>query len=163
MEIRELLQKELWSKRTSRKILSVVGKALRVVEVLLVVFVVLYLVNSYWLTPSERKAGRVALEKVDALQPFSVMSGEEYGADYKQAETMVHAAEEAAWTGRDKSIAGLLSNYLMFTDMRRQEQQTIITLSNSSNEHLRSLGLQTCHSSVAGNEFESALLHQFLR
>jgi hypothetical protein len=163
MEIRELLQKELWSKKTSRKILSVAGRVLRVVEVLLVVFVVWYLVNALWLTPSERTAGRIALAKLDALQRFDGMSEDEYGGEYKQAETMVHAAEEAARTGRDNFIATSLSTYLMFTDMRRQEQQTRMALSNSSNEHLRSFGLQTCPESVTGNEFESAVLHQALR
>lgn len=166
MGIREVLRKELWSKATSRKILSVGGRVLRVVEVFLVVFVVWYLVNALWLTPSERKAGRVALEQIDALQPFSVMSGEEYGADYKQAETIVRAAEQTAWTKRDKFIATNLSIYLMFTDMRRQDQGLRIKLSSSNDDRVRKWSSQTCPESVTGNEgneFESAVLHQALR
>src|ERR1017187_8638664 len=161
MEIRGLLQKELWSKKTSRKILSVAGRVLRVVEVLLVVFVVWYLVNALWLTPPERKAGREALAQLDALQHFDGMSEDEYGREHKQAETMVNAAEEATRTGRDRSIAASLSAYLMFTDIRRQEQQSRIEMSNSNNERIRSLS--TCPISGSGNDLESAGLHKDLR
>jgi hypothetical protein len=161
MEIRELLRKEFWSKATSRKILAVFGKIFRVVEIFVVGFVVWYLVNSMWLTPPERKAGRAALEKIDALQRFGGMSEEEYGGDYKQGETMVHAAKQAAWTWRDEFIATSLSTYLIFTDMRRQEQESRIKLSNSNNERVRSLA--NCPSSMSGNEFESVVLHQALR
>ena|ERR1017187_516197 len=159
MGIREVLGKEVWSKATSRKILSVAGRILRVVEVFLVGFVVWYLVYSIWLTPPERKAGREALAQLDALQHFDGMSEDEYGREYKQAETMVHAAEEATWTGRDRSIAAYLSVYLMFTDIRRQEEQSRIKMSNSNNERIRSLS--ACP--ISGNDLESAVLHQALR
>jgi hypothetical protein len=163
MEIRELLQKEVWSKRTSRKIWSVVKRTFRVVEVALVGFVIWLLVNSLWLTSPERKAGRVALDKVDALQRFSGMSEEEYGVDYKKAEDMVHAAERAAWTWRDQGVAAQLSAYLMFTDMRREDQENRIKLSNSKDERLKNLGLQASPSSISASEFESGMLHQALK
>ena len=163
MEIRELLQKEVWSKRTSQNIWLVIRRILRAVEVLLVGFVVCYLVNGLWLTPPERKAGKFALDRVDALQRFSGMSEGEYGADYRQAETMVHAAEQAAWTGRDRFIATSLSTYLMFTDMRRQDEESRIKLSNSKDERLRDWSLKASPSSISASEFESELLHQALR
>jgi hypothetical protein len=163
MELRELLQKEIWSKRTSRKIWLVVKRTFRVVEVALVGFVIVYLANSTWLTSPERKAGRVALGKIDALQSFSGMSEEEYVASHKQAEEMVHGAEQAAWTGRDEFIASSLSAYLEFTDIRRQEQKFRDKLSTSKDENLRNRSLQVSPSSIAASEFESGSLHQALR
>jgi hypothetical protein len=103
----------------------------------------------------------MALAKLDDLQHFDGMSEEEYGREYKQADEMVHAAEEAAWTDRDKWIAANLSAYLMSTDVRRHEQESKIKLNNSSDDRVRSFA--SCPSSMSGNEVESAILHQALK
>ena len=163
MEIRELLRTEIWSKSTSRKILSVGVKILRVVEIFVVGYVVLYIVNATWLTASERTVGRVALVEIDALQHFDGMSDEEYARDYKRAETNVEAAEGAARTERDEKIAFNLSAYLMFTNIRREDQEYRTRLSNSKDERVRNLSTQTGPSPIPANEFESGLLHQALR
>jgi hypothetical protein len=163
MELRELLQTEIWSKRTSRKIWLVVKRIFRIVEVGVVGFVIWLLVSELWLTSPERKIGRVALDKIDALQRFSGMSEEEYGVDYKRAEDMVHTAGQVAWTERDHRVATQLFVYLMFTDMQKQDQENRIKLSNSKDERLRNWSLQSNPSSIEASEFESGLLHQALR
>jgi hypothetical protein len=61
MKIRELLQTELWSKRTSRRILVGIG-------ILVVGFFFWCAIEQYVLTPGERSAARAALVKVDELQ-----------------------------------------------------------------------------------------------
>jgi hypothetical protein len=119
MKIRELLQVEIWSKRTTRKIL--VGFA--VVVGFLVAWQVL---ERYWLTPGERRAGKEAVVQIDAMQNLGLISDEDFDAKDKQAAGKVEAAEHAAWTDRDKGIADLISGYLMMTEVDRGEIQTTV-------------------------------------
>ena len=116
MTIREILQIEIWSKRTSRKILIGLG----IVVVLLVVgFVVLNALDERWITPPERKAGRAALAQIEVLQNFNQMSDSEYDAGALQAKQEIDTAEQAAWTSQDKRIAFLLLGYFDSTDRKR--------------------------------------------
>jgi hypothetical protein len=116
MTIREILQIEIWSKRTSRKILIGLG----IVVVLLVVgFVVLNALHERWITPSERKAGRAALAQIEVLQNFNQMSDSEYDAGALQAKQEIDTAELAAWTAQDRRIALLLLGYFESTDVKR--------------------------------------------
>jgi hypothetical protein len=116
MTIREILQIEIWSKRTSRKILIGLG----IVVVLLVVgFVVLNALDERWITPSERKAGRAALAQIEVLQNFNQMSDSEYDAGALQAKQEIDTAELAAWTAQDRRIALLLLGYFESTDVKR--------------------------------------------
>jgi hypothetical protein len=55
MKIRELLQTEIWSKRTSRKILVVTGIVL---GILALGIGSLYEVNERWLTPREKSLAK---------------------------------------------------------------------------------------------------------
>ena len=115
MKVRELLQKEVWSKRTSRKILVV----LAILCVAFVLWIAAYVVDESWITPSERRAGRAALAQIDSLQNFDGMSDAEFDAGVLQAGRKVGDAEQAAWTSRDKRIAGVVSFYLSSTkDLR---------------------------------------------
>src|SRR5258708_2164631 len=98
MEIRELLQKEIWSKRTARKILIGFG-------IVAVGFVVLFAIDRYWITPPERNAAKAALAQIDALQNPNHMSDAEYDAEALQAKGKVDSAVQMAWTTRDEWIA----------------------------------------------------------
>jgi hypothetical protein len=116
MTIREILQIEIWSKRTSRKILIGFGI---VVFLLVVGFVVLNTLNERWITPPERKAGRAALAQIEALQNFDQMSDSEYDAGALQAKQKIDTAAQAAWTAQDKRIALMLLGYFASTDGKR--------------------------------------------
>jgi hypothetical protein len=117
MKIRELLQKEIWSKRTSRKILIGFG-------ITVVVVVVLSAVDGHWITPPERHAARVALAQIDVLQNSKEMSDAEYDVGTRRAKESVDKAEHAAWTSRDKSIAVALFFYLAAKELQRSEQRS---------------------------------------
>ena len=116
MRVRELLQKEIWSKRTSRKILIGFG-------IIVVGFIVLFAVNMNWITPPERKAGRVALPQIDALLNFNEMNDAEYDAKYRQAKGTVDRATQTALTTRDDRIALGLRIYLGMVDMDRSNNK----------------------------------------
>jgi hypothetical protein len=118
--IRELLQIEIWSKKTSRKLLIGFGIAFVVVGI---GFVEWYAINRYWITPGERTAGRAALAQIDALQNFNRMSDAEYDAGALQAKRKIDAALEAAWTSRDKWIVAELGGYFILTDTDRSDRK----------------------------------------
>jgi hypothetical protein len=120
MIIRDLLQIEIWSKRTSRKILIGLG----IVVILLVVgVVVLNALDERWITPPERKAGRAALAQIEVLQNFDQMSDSEYDAGALQAKQKINTAEQAAWTAQDKRIALMLLGYFTSTDGKRSHKK----------------------------------------
>jgi hypothetical protein len=120
MKIRELLQKEIWSKRTSRKILIGFG----IVTVVLVVgFVVLSAVDEHWITPAERIAGRAALVQIEDLQDFNGMSDAEYDAGALDAKRKIETAEHVALTFQDRRIAFLLLGYFGMTDGKRSNHK----------------------------------------
>ena len=116
MEIRELLQKEIWSKRTSRKILIGLG----IVSVGLIVGSAL---NERWITPPERNAGRVALAQIEVLQSSNEMSDAEFDAKDLQAKQKVDLAEQAAWTSQDTRISAQLLGYLSLLETKRFDQK----------------------------------------
>ena len=158
MTVREVLQKEIWSKETSRKILLVCG--------LLVTGILVWnQIQSKWLTPSERKAGRAALVEVDALQKSAEMSDEEYGAAYKRAEAKVDAADKAAWTGKDRSIAVLLSIDLMSIDWQRMDRKMILQMNASKHGSLEQAAraFDSAEISKMAEEVLIAPLHQDLK
>src|ERR1700677_3065431 len=98
MNFRELLQIQIWSKRTTRKILVWFG----------IVFVIGFLalngwhfVELHWLTGGERNAAKAALAQIEALQDAGTLSDDEFALKAKQAEAKVKAAQDAAVTYRD--------------------------------------------------------------
>lgn len=166
MGIREVLQTEIWTTQTSQRIFRVVVKTLAFIGVAVVCLVIWYVVSSMWLTRPERRTARVALSQIDALQHLDTLTDDEYGAGYKQAEASVHGAEQSVWTRRDGAIADLLSNYLMFTDVRRSERKSKLKDCTSSDERLRnnrSEESQDAASSIMVSGFQSEVLHQALR
>ena len=109
MELRELLQVEIWSKRTSRRILVglkfvAIGLGVVVVGIALWIFV-----WTHWLTQGERSKGKIALVQVEALQSFDEMSDAEFDARSRQAQEKVNDASDAIFTAKDRQIAVYLS------------------------------------------------------
>ena len=118
MKVRELLQIEIWSKITSRKILVWFGI---VIGVLVVGFVTLYEIERHWLTTGERSAAKAAIAQIDGLQDFASLSDEDFDAREKQAEAKVEDAKHAAVTKRDDWVALELSFYLEETQNDQRE------------------------------------------
>jgi len=114
MKVRELLQTEIWSKRTTRRIWKVVGTVL-------VVALFCFVVNRFWLTPSERKVARVALNLIDALENSDGLAKEEFDSRSDRAREAVEIAERKAWTARDKTVFELLSIYLDMVKLERSQ------------------------------------------
>ena len=119
MNLRELLKHELWSKRTTRKILVWSGTFLGFVIAVLTIWI---LVEKFWLTPGERRAGKAALAQIDTLQDFESMTGRDFNAKSRQAGKEIDAAQNSAWTWRDKGVAESLSLYL---DMTKIDQDYV--------------------------------------
>ena len=125
MNVLELLQIELWSKRTSRKILIVSGI---VAALVLVAYGAGYGIEIHWLTRGEREAARAALQQIDALHDARSLSDEEFEALERQAEAKVKTAEDAATTLRDDDVAMDLSAYLIsvtYEPAMRQDRHII--------------------------------------
>jgi multidrug resistance efflux pump len=108
------LQTEIWSKRTSRKILIGFGVAVSFLGVWCAV-------ERYWLTPREHKSAKVALAQIDEIQDFASLSDQDFEAREKQAEQKVEVAKHAALTQRDELIALSLDLYLNDTKDDRDE------------------------------------------
>lgn len=125
MTLREVLQIEVWSRKTSRKIFVVSGI---LIVVLILGLLSLYEVETRWLTARERSTARNALKQVDALQSFGSLSDQEFKAKSKRAEIALSAAERAAFTARDKQVAFLLSTYLEGTRTDRDEIQMALSM-----------------------------------
>ena len=114
MKLRDLLQIELWSKKTTRKILvglaAFVGLALAWMAV-----------EQYWLTPGERRAGRQALAQIDGLQNVSRGDERQFQTKDKVAKNLVALAQESVWTTRDNVVAEALSTYLERVEERKKD------------------------------------------
>ena len=120
MKIRELLRYEIWSKRTSRKILVWSGTFLGFVIAFLVIWI---LIEQYWLTPGERRAGREALVEIDRLHDFNSISAQDFNLKYHTAENDIDAVRISAWTWKDKYVTGCLYSYLEETNVDREDIQ----------------------------------------
>jgi hypothetical protein len=158
MELRALLQTEIWSKRTSRKLMVGFG-------IIGVAIAVWYQTDRHWLTPGERNAGRQAFSSIEALQSFGTMNDNEYETRISEARGKVDAAKQAVWTSRDRSIARVLDGYLMLTDMERSDQKLWAELSGSTNQRVKvalSRNPQAAQTSQMVRDFQKQLLHQAL-
>ncbi len=115
MNVRELLQIEIWSKETSRKILRGTWRVVRPVAlvsgVLVLLLAVVFAVEWYWLTSGERKAGRTALAKIEELEQLEWSASDRFDAMDSQVKASVAVAEQKAWTMRDRNTSGMLEFY----------------------------------------------------
>ena len=112
MKIRELFQTELWSKRTTRKVL--VGFAV-LIAALFIVFGTWYEVEWHWITPGERSTAKAALVEIDLLQNAESMNGKEFDSQEQKAQLKFDAARDSIRTHRDKEIVVVLSTYFILT------------------------------------------------
>jgi hypothetical protein len=115
MNVRELLQTEIWSKETSRRILRRVWRIVKpvamVFTVLVLLLAVVVAVEWYWLTSGERKAGRTALAKIEELQQLDIDPTGDFDAMNSQAKALVRVADQKARTLRDRRVSTLLEIY----------------------------------------------------
>lgn len=131
MKVRELLQAELWSKRTTRKVFVGIGISF---AVLLLTASVLYEVAMHLLTPGERSAAKVALVEIDALRNAETMNGEEFDLAEKKAQQKLQTAKDAQRTHRDREVVAALSTYLILTTDRWDEARYELEFPVSSSE-----------------------------
>ncbi len=116
MNLRGLLQKELWSKGTTRKIL--IGFVVVVVG-----FAVVFTVEVKWITPGERVAAKQALAELDALQNFDPGNYVESFKKSTEADAMIDTADCAAWTLRDDRVVAALRSYSDWIQFTQTEVQ----------------------------------------
>jgi len=147
MEIREILQTEIWSKQTSRKILvglMYLGIGLGVV---FLGFVLWFWIWTHWLTAKERSAGKTALAQVEALQNLAAASDIEFDEQDRLAQEKVDAANKAVLTAKDNEIAITLSICLDELRMMRRDkkmQERLDSLSaNTRSEHSKVVDSRT--------------------
>ena len=138
MTLHELLQTELWSKKTTRKILIVLAAVVCVCLAWMAV-------EQHWLTPGERRAGRQALAQIDSLQEFGNLGNEVFEARVKETREQIDAANRAALTNRDRGVARTLGFYLDLTKIDQEETQKLQSLR------------QTAHSTLSFRDEEFAI------
>jgi len=122
MKIRELLRYEIWSKRTTRRILICVS------VLVCLTFVSDWIWTEYelhWLTSGERKVAKAALAEIDSLAAAGSLSDQEWEARTEQAKTKIEATRRSARTYRDVFMEDDLSLYLIevLTDRRNVERR----------------------------------------
>jgi hypothetical protein len=127
MKVRELLQIEIWSKRTHGRL--VIGFVTAIVGVLIWLWI-----DGVWLTGRERKAARSALVLVDGLKAqVSEDDQKDFDKRLEQAKRAVDAADQAGWTGRDKQISLALRWYFdLVTFDRIQRSRRLAGQRNAS-------------------------------
>ena len=118
MAWREVLQTEIWSKQTSRRIWKVLGCWSVTTVVLGAAFIV---VELKWLTPQERSVARNALAEIESLRKSLKGDEAEYRSRKEDAEAGAALAESQAWTRRDRKLAELLRGYLFMIEMEYEE------------------------------------------
>ena len=112
MSLREVLQIELWSKQTTRKILVALKWIGIGIGTALTGIVLWFSVWTHWLTASERNAGREALAQVEVLEKYEGASDTEFGLEARLAQEKVFAANSSITTAKDRQVALLLEIYL---------------------------------------------------
>jgi hypothetical protein len=158
MNLRELLQIEIWSKRTTRKLLVAIG-------IVVSGYFVWTAVEEHWISPGERKAGREALVQIDALRKIDPEKDEDFGLGVQQAKQKIETAKEAAWTTRDTFLTLDLSMYLLAAEVDREApaiREKLLRGKASSSDSRQRL-VEELESTNTGSEAQlSARLHKEL-
>ncbi|MFP5237109.1 MAG: hypothetical protein ACLGSD_14505 [Acidobacteriota bacterium] len=125
MTLREVLQIELWSKETSRRVFGPVGKILKraavVLGVLAVSISVAYVVECNWITSGERKAGKQALAHIEELEKLARCDCAQFAGVDQQVKAYVDLADRKAWTIRDRGVAFQLFSYVVWIETIHQD------------------------------------------
>src|SRR5271168_3600582 len=101
MEIRELLHKEIWTKKVSR-----------IIAIAALLFCCIALLWADWVTPRERRLIQETINKADDVAGPEILSSSEFE---KQNTVLLQLADKAASmqiTERDKIAALLLRGYV---------------------------------------------------
>jgi hypothetical protein len=173
MGIREVLQTEIWSKETSRKILARLRKILRGLKyvayglgVLVVLFLIFSFVWTHWLTTKERSADRIALAQLDALEKLDGVSDTEFDLQDKQAKEKVQIADQTAFTAKDILVANDLVSYLILRESLRSERTFYDTLDArfgpTRSQHLKESTLKTEEENREEIRYFKKTLHELL-
>ena len=134
MKIREILQTEIWSKETSRRILAPARKYLVppkrvVVRVAIALGIIVALagialtIEMLWMTNGERRVATEALAEIDALQSYVSSESDDFEARDRQAKERIEEADSIAETIRDKRTSTGLWLYLYLTESDREEAE----------------------------------------
>ena len=113
MKFRELLQTEIWSKRTTRKIFVAIG-------MVFAGYFACAAVEEHWISPAEHKAGREALAQIEALKKIDPEKDKDFELGVQQAQQKIETARTVAWTTRDSFLTLDLSMYLLMTEVDRK-------------------------------------------
>jgi hypothetical protein len=121
MNVHELLQKEIWNKRTSR-----------IIALVVLLLCCTGLLWTDWATPREKRLARVAITKVDSITDPGGISQEDFDTRYAEAKNAAEDAKVAANTIRDRVVAFLVANYVSDLEHRR----TILALPDAKLERV---------------------------
>jgi hypothetical protein len=136
MKIRELLQVEVWSKRTSWKIVVIGAIVLGVAWVGIDVW---YTVQRNWLTSRERSAASVALASIDELHASKGLSDALFKEKQHRAKAQIDVATQAARTLRDQEISMELKMYFLDTVSTQVETRNLTVPSSPSADSSRKM------------------------
>jgi hypothetical protein len=140
MKVREFLQIELWSKRTSWKICIGIGVFWGVV---LVAAAAHDAIEQYWLTSGERSEARAALSQIDELQNLVRSSDQDFRAKAKMVQKSIDLADKAAWTSRDRHIVFELRAYFFVPLIDRYTFRKQKPIKHELDEKLNSSGIKS--------------------
>ena len=118
MTVRKILQSAFWGKKALRRILIGFGVF---IGVLVVGFCVVYEAAWHWLSPGERRTGRVLLAQIDSIQNVEKISRDDFEARERGLPERLKAARNAAWTFRDAGVYSTLFVYLLLTEQKRAD------------------------------------------
>ena len=133
--VRDWLQTEIWSPRTTKRLLKVTG-------MVLLVGGISGLAWTYWLNPVEN---RDVLAMLKQAQRIRNSSRESFGQQQEKGKEIESQAEDAAWTLRDRRIGAVASATLWFaSDCRKLELAASAEAAENKAAMLQHLAETTC-------------------
>jgi hypothetical protein len=159
MKIRELLQVEVWSRKTSWKIVVIGAIVLGVAWVGIDAW---YAVQRNWLTSRERSAASAALASIDELHTSKDLSDTLFKEKQHRAMAHIDVATQAAWTLRDQEISIELKMYLLDTVATQVEARNLTLQSSPSSDASRKM-IEKMRSVLPDGAALSASLHTTLK
>jgi hypothetical protein len=149
MTLREILQIELWSKQTTRKILGRLWRVLKPVTAVLgsavVLLLLVYVIEARWLTSGERQSGTAALAAVEKLEGLCYCRCEQFAAANEEAKKAVQDARAKAWTLRDHELVEWLEFYRVEVEDANDGDLGEALIANSAAERHQQLHLDPKH------------------
>jgi hypothetical protein len=110
--VREWMQTEVWSTRTSKKIV------LSGLILLLVAFGVL-LIFEHWSNPWEHQAAKAMLKHAEMVRSAR---SEDFSREVEAAKASEDLAERRAWTNRDQQVEAVVSGVIVAAEICRKSE-----------------------------------------